>query len=177
MNRTLPSQEDETHGGASVTMTTTTATATAPRATTSNSSQSMHPARRSSFLQSLVLTRQSSTTTTNRRMARRSKRVKDIARQCFLYAAAFYVNWAALTATRLIRTLRDGRTYYPLVLAAAICGECTIIEQNKMYAFPSPYTCCLCAQFLCKDYPTLSCTSCPNCDELDVEIHARGGTI
>lgn len=28
---------------------------------------------------------------------RRSRRVKDVAHQCFLYAAAFYINWAALT--------------------------------------------------------------------------------
>ena len=50
---------------------------------------------------------------------RQSRRVKDVADQCFFYAAAFYINWAALTATRLIQTV-NGRVYYPLVLIAAI---------------------------------------------------------
>jgi len=48
-----------------------------------------------------------------------SRRVKDVADQCFLYAGAFYINWAALTATRLIQTI-NGQVYYPLVLIAAI---------------------------------------------------------
>eukprot|EP00977_Amphora_coffeiformis_P029067 scaffold38456_cov176-Amphora_coffeaeformis.AAC.3 len=48
-----------------------------------------------------------------------SKRIKDVAHQCFLYAVAFYVNWLALTAQRLIQVANDD-LYYPLVLVAAI---------------------------------------------------------
>ena len=32
-----------------------------------------------------------------RAIYRQSRRVKQVAQQCFLYAAAFYINWVALT--------------------------------------------------------------------------------
>ena len=41
----------------------------------------------------------------NVQMYRRPQRVKQVAQQCFLYAAAFYVNWSSLTVSSLPRRL------------------------------------------------------------------------
>ena len=68
--------------------------------------------------------------------SRRSKRVKDVARQCFLYAAAFYINWLALTATRLVQTLYDGRVYYPLVLISAMTVPLQGLPNFVVYVMP-----------------------------------------
>ena len=57
----------------------------------------------------------------SRYVYRQSRRLREIAHQCFWYAAAFYINFAALTATRVIQLVDKDRVYYPLVLAAAIC--------------------------------------------------------
>ena len=52
---------------------------------------------------------------------RHNKRVKQVAQQCFLYAAAFYVNWTSLTAVRLIQAFGDASTVpYSLILISAI---------------------------------------------------------
>lgn len=57
----------------------------------------------------------------SRYVYRQSRRLREIAHQCFWYAAAFYINFAALTATRVIQLVDKDKVYYPLVLAAAIC--------------------------------------------------------
>lgn len=57
----------------------------------------------------------------SRYVYRQSRRLREIAHQCFWYAAAFYINFAALTATRVIQLVDQDKVYYPLVLAAAIC--------------------------------------------------------
>jgi hypothetical protein len=46
-------------------------------------------------------------------------RTKEVAIQCFLYAGAFYLNWFALTLTRLLQAI-NGKTYFPLLLVASI---------------------------------------------------------
>ena len=56
----------------------------------------------------------------SRYVHRQSRRLRKISRQCFWYAGAFYINYAALTVTRLIQIYDPDKIWYPLVLAAAI---------------------------------------------------------
>lgn len=57
----------------------------------------------------------------SRAIHRQSQRMREIAHQCFWYAAAFYVNFAALTCIRLLQTIDPNRPLpFFLVLAAAI---------------------------------------------------------
>ena len=48
------------------------------------------------------------------------RRVKQVAQQCFLYAAAFYINWTSLTAVRLIQAFGGETVPYSLMLISAI---------------------------------------------------------
>jgi len=48
------------------------------------------------------------------------RRVKQVAQQCFLYSAAFYVNWSSLTAVRLIQAFGGKTVPYSLILISAI---------------------------------------------------------
>jgi len=56
----------------------------------------------------------------SRDVRRQSRRLQEIAHQCFWYAAAFYINFAALTCLRILQTIDHNLLSYPLVVTAAI---------------------------------------------------------
>eukprot|EP00977_Amphora_coffeiformis_P029888 scaffold43308_cov176-Amphora_coffeaeformis.AAC.1 len=56
----------------------------------------------------------------SRYVRRQSRRLQEIARQCFWYAMAFYINFAALTCLRILQTMDHDLYSYPLVVIAAM---------------------------------------------------------
>ena len=72
----------------------------------------------------------------SRYIYRQSRRMREIAQQCFLYAAAFYINFAALTATRIIQTVDPDKVIYPVLLAAAITVPMQGLPNFMIYLRP-----------------------------------------
>jgi hypothetical protein len=62
-------------------------------------------------------------------------RTKEVAIQCFLYAGAFYLNWFALTLTRLLQTI-NGKTYFPLLRGASIMTPIQGLPNFLVYLRP-----------------------------------------
>lgn len=56
----------------------------------------------------------------SRYVRRQSRRLQEIAHQCFWYAAAFYITFAAVTTLRVLQTIDSHLYSFPLVVAAAI---------------------------------------------------------
>ena len=51
---------------------------------------------------------------------RRLRRTKQVAKQCFWYAIAFYVNWLPLTLVRILQTANSVVPFWLLLLASLI---------------------------------------------------------
>lgn len=92
----------------------------------------------------------------SRLINRQSRRLREVARQCFWYAAAFYVNFAALSALRLMQTVEPGRVSYPLVLLAAMTVPIQGLPNFIIYLRPKLRKmmetallrfCCCCCRF------------------------------
>ncbi|GAX15407.1 hypothetical protein FisN_8Lh297 [Fistulifera solaris] len=69
------------------------------------------------------------------RLRTRSRYTREVAIQSFLYAGAFYLNWFALTITRLLQQV-NGKVYFPLLLLAALTVPLQGLPNFLVYLLP-----------------------------------------
>lgn len=63
------------------------------------------------------------------------RRTKEVARQCLGYAGAFYINWIALSLTRLLQAV-NGQVYFGLLLVAGLTTPMQGLPNFLVYLGP-----------------------------------------